>query len=315
GVPCVATAAAWSRARVALQDRDEQGDRSRQAREAIRSPRRSAARGAGARWRIARGSRDCGEGAADGTARRVRAAQGAGTVVHGGIGRARVQRGRGQVARGGSDEESEGGDAMSELDVVVADARERLVRRARREGLETVGYRVVDSPLGPLWVAVGPRGLLNIHYGAEPSPLELRRIVRAYGPGVLPDARRVDDVARELDQYWSGKRRAFDITVDLSPLTPFQRKVLAVTARVPYGQLITYAKVAHNAGNDRAYRAAAGAIGDNPIPIVVPCHRVVASDGTLGGYAGGLDAKRRLLQLERGAVPPGGWPPAHLSRT
>ena len=86
---------------------------------------------------------------------------------------------------------------MSELDVVVADARERLVRRARREGLETVGYRVVDSPLGPLWVAVGPRGLLNIHYGAEPSPLELRRIVRAYGPGVLPDARRVDDVASD----------------------------------------------------------------------------------------------------------------------
>jgi len=205
---------------------------------------------------------------------------------------------------------------MRELGPIVANARERLMARARREGLETVGYRIVDSPLGPLWVAVGPRGLLNIHYGAEPSALELRRIVRAYGPGVLPDARRVDAVARELDQYWSGKRREFDVTVDLSPLTPFQRKVLAVTARVPYGELITYAKVAQQAGNDKAYRAAAGAIGDNPIPIVVPCHRVVASDGTLGGYAGGLDAKRHLLQLERGAaVPPGGWPPAHLSRS
>lgn len=205
---------------------------------------------------------------------------------------------------------------MSEFGPVVADARERLMARARREGLETVGYRVVDSPLGPLWVAVGPRGVLNIHYGAEPSPLELRRIVRAYGPGVLPDARRVDVVARELDQYFSGKRREFDVAIDLSPLTPFQRKVLGVTARVPYGELTTYAKVAHNTGNDKAYRAAAGAIGDNPIPIVVPCHRVVASDGTLGGYAGGLDAKRRLLKLERGAdVPKGGWPPAHLSRS
>jgi len=205
---------------------------------------------------------------------------------------------------------------MSELGPVVADARERLMARARREGLETVGYRVVDSPLGPLWVAVGPRGVLNIHYGAEPSSLELRRIVRTYGPGVLPDARRVDHVARELDQYFSGKRREFDVPIDLSPLTPFQRKVLAITARVPYGELITYAKVAHNTGNDKAYRAAAGAIGDNPIPIVVPCHRVVASDGTLGGYAGGLDAKRRLLKLERGTdVPPGGWPPAHLSRS
>ena len=108
---------------------------------------------------------------------------------------------------------------MSELGPVVADARERLMARARREGLETVGYRVVDSPLGPLWVAVGPRGVLNIHYGAEPSSLELRRIVRTYGPGVLPDARRVDDVARELDQYFSGKRREFDVPIDLSPLT------------------------------------------------------------------------------------------------
>src|SRR4026207_2472278 len=183
---------------------------------------------------------------------------------------------------------------MNEREGVVADARERLMARARPEGLETVGYRVVDSPLGPLWVAVGPRGVLSIPYGAEPSSLELRRIVRAYGPGVLPDARRVDDVARELDQYFSGKRREFDVPIDLSPLTPFQRKVLAITARVPYGELITYAKVARNTGNDKAYRAAAGAIGDNPIPIVVPCHRVVASDGTLGGYAGGLEAERRL---------------------
>ena len=203
---------------------------------------------------------------------------------------------------------------MTELDPLVTDARERLMRRARREGLESVGYRVVDSPLGPLWIAIGPRGLVNIHYGTEPSPREQRRIVRAYGPGVLPDARRVDPVARELDQYWSGKRREFDVTVDLSPLTPFQRKVLGVTARVPYGELITYAEVARKTGNDNAYRAAAGAIGDNPVPIVVPCHRVVASDGTLGGYAGGLDAKRRLLKLERGSVPSGGWPPAHLSR-
>ena len=200
---------------------------------------------------------------------------------------------------------------MTELGGIVANARERLIARARREGLETVGYRVVIRRLGPL--GRGRAARLLIHYGADRRP-ELRRIVRAYGPGCC--AKRVDSVARELDQYWSGKRREFDVTVDLSPLTPFQRKVLAVTARVPYGELITYAKVAHEAGNDRAYRAAAGAIGDNPIPIVVPCHRVVASDGTLGGYAGGLDAKRRLLQLERGtAVPKGGWPPAHLSRS
>jgi len=87
---------------------------------------------------------------------------------------------------------------------LVSDSRDRLLQRARRDGLETVGYRVVDSPLGPLWIAVGPKGVLAIHYGAEPSPGELARIVRTYGPGVLPDARRADPVARELDQYFAG---------------------------------------------------------------------------------------------------------------
>jgi len=195
---------------------------------------------------------------------------------------------------------------------LVDDARERLLARARREGLVTVGYDVMDSPLGPLWIAVGPRGVLAIHYGARPDPRELARITRAYGPAVLPDRRRCDAVLEELDQYFAGRRRSFDVAVDLRPLTPFQRRALAATARVPYGELTTYREVARRAGNARASRAAGQAIGANPIPIVVPCHRVVASDGTLGGYSGGLRAKRRLLALERGEalVPAGGWPPA-----
>lgn len=193
---------------------------------------------------------------------------------------------------------------MNEL---MTDARERLVARARREGLETVGYTVVDSPLGPLWVAVGPKGVLAIHYGAEPSPLELGRIVRTYGPGVLPDPKRADAVARELDQYFAGKRRRFDVAVDLSPLTTFQRRILAATAAVEFGDVSTYAKVAARAGSAKGSRAAGQALGANPIPIVVPCHRILASDGSLGGYAGGLDAKRRLLSLERGEAPAGGW--------
>lgn len=190
---------------------------------------------------------------------------------------------------------------------VMSESRERLLARARREGLESVGYRVVDSPLGPLWVAVGPKGVLAIHYGAEPSHLELARIVRVYGPGVLPDPRRADPVARELDQYFEGKRRVFDVRVDLSTLTPFQRAILGATARVGYGDVATYGTVAADAGNPRASRAAGAALGSNPVPIVVPCHRVLASDGSLGGYGGGLEAKRRLLKLERGSVPPGGW--------
>jgi methylated-DNA-[protein]-cysteine S-methyltransferase len=190
---------------------------------------------------------------------------------------------------------------------VMSESRERLLSRARREGLESVGYRVVDSPVGPLWIAVGPKGVLAIHYGAEPSHGELARIVRTYGPGLLPDPKRADPVARELDQYFEGRRRSFDVPVDLSPLTAFQRAILGATARVPYGEVATYATVAERAGNRRASRAAGAALGSNPVPIVVPCHRVLASDGSLGGYGGGLDAKRRLLRLERGTVPPGGW--------
>lgn len=190
---------------------------------------------------------------------------------------------------------------------LVIDARERLLARARREGLETVGYRVVDSPLGPLWIAVGPKGVLAIHYGAEPDPGELRRIVHAYGPGLLPDARRADAVARELDQYFAGRRRSFGVAFDLSPLTDFQRRILSATARVAFGEVSTYAGVAAAAGSARAFRAAGQALTANPIPIVVPCHRILASDGTLGGYAGGLDVKRRLLGLERAEVPDGGW--------
>ena len=197
------------------------------------------------------------------------------------------------------------------LEPLLTEARERLIARARREDLITVGYDLMDSPLGPLWIAVGPRGVVGIHYG-EPDERELARISRTYGPAVLPDPARCGRVESELDQYFAGRRRAFDVEVDLTPLTPFQRRILAATSKVPYGAVTTYRTVARNAGNEQASRAAGGALGANPIPIVVPCHRVVATGGSLGGYAGGLAAKRRLLALERGeaGVPTGGWPPA-----
>ncbi|MBU6422693.1 MAG: methylated-DNA--[protein]-cysteine S-methyltransferase [Chloroflexota bacterium] len=197
---------------------------------------------------------------------------------------------------------------MTRTDDAVAEAREHLAHRARREGLATVGYGVVDSPVGPLWVAMGPRGVSTIHFGREPSAWELRRLVRLFGPAIVPDARRTSPLARELDQYFAGRRRTFDVPADLRGLTPFQERVLRRTSRIAYGDLVTYKTIARSAGNERASRAAGAAVGSNPIPIVVPCHRVVASDGTLGGYGGGLDAKRRLLALERGEVPAGGWP-------
>jgi len=198
---------------------------------------------------------------------------------------------------------------MNALEPLVDEAREHLLARAKREGLVRVGYDIMHSPLGPLWIAVGPRGVVNIHYGVTPDPRELARITRAYGPGVLPDRRSCDRVLTELDQYFAGRRKRFDVEVDLAPLTPFQQRILMATARVPYGELTTYKVVARQAGNEQASRAAGAALGANPIPIVVPCHRIVAADGTLGGYAGGLAAKRRLLALERGKaeVPAGGW--------
>ena len=191
------------------------------------------------------------------------------------------------------------------LELALTDARERLLRRAKREGLTTVGYDVLPSPLGPLWVAITPRGVATIHYGAEPSPTELRRLVRVYGPGIVPDHKRSSALARQLDQYFNGKRQAFDIGYDLSGLTPFQTRVLNATAKIPFGTVSTYGAIAKRAGNQKASRAAGGALNQNPIPIVVPCHRVVGASGGLVGYAGGLDVKRRLLGLEGAAVVPG----------
>jgi len=197
------------------------------------------------------------------------------------------------------------------IDAVLTEARERLLARAKKEGLATVGYDRLESPLGPLWVAITPKGVATIHYGAEPPESELRRLVRVYGPGIVPDHRRSGPLARELDQYFRGKRRTFDIAADLSGLTPFQRRVLAQTAKIAFGDLLTYRAIAARIGNERASRAVGGAVGANPIPIIVPCHRVIATDGSLGGYAGGLDAKRTLLAIERpGAIPAGGWPQA-----
>lgn len=187
------------------------------------------------------------------------------------------------------------------IDLRLADARERLLARAKREGLTTVGYDVLPSPLGPLWVAITPRGVATIHYGDAPSPAELRRLIRTYGPGIVPDHARSDALARELDEYFNGRRHEFAVAYDLAGLTPFQIRVLRATAKIPFGSVSTYGAIAERAGNGKASRAAGGALNANPIPIVVPCHRVVGKGGALVGYAGGLDVKQRLLEIEGAA--------------
>jgi len=163
---------------------------------------------------------------------------------------------------------------------------------ALREGLVDVRYDIVDSPVGELFVAATDRGLARISY--FPDGME-DVLARSFGPRVLRLP--LDDVRRELDEYFAGKRRTFDLPLDLR-VAPFHAAVLAELARVPYGETDTYGALAAKAGSPRAARAVGTVMNRNPIPIVLPCHRIVGASGALTGYAGGLEIKRHLLQLE-----------------
>jgi methylated-DNA-[protein]-cysteine S-methyltransferase len=169
--------------------------------------------------------------------------------------------------------------------------------KAAAEGLLDVAYDVADSPIGPLLLAASPRGVCRISFGADAEE-EVDMLARAHGVRVLRSPRSVDALRRELDDYFEGRRRAFDVAVDTSVLPAFQQLVLEELARVPYGQVATYGGLAAKIGKPRAARAVGGALNRNPIPIVLPCHRVVGSTGSLVGYAGGLERKRALLELE-----------------
>jgi len=177
-------------------------------------------------------------------------------------------------------------------------AAARLAEQAADQGLLDVAYGSADSPFGPLLVAVTRRGLVRLSYPERPVDEELEELSRTVSPRILHAPKATDEVRRELDEYFAGHRRSFDVPLDLSSVAGFRRRILGATARIPFGAVRTYREVATSAGNDRAVRAAGNALGSNPIPIVVPCHRVVRTGGGLGGYTGGLDRKRRLLQLE-----------------
>jgi methylated-DNA-[protein]-cysteine S-methyltransferase len=181
-------------------------------------------------------------------------------------------------------------------------ALDRFATRAAGDGLLDVAYTTLDTPVGELLVAATPRGVVRISYlDWFPADETLGDLSRRVSPRVLEAPERLDEIRRELDEYFEGERRSFDISVDRTLLGPFARKVLGRTAKIPYGEVSTYAAVAAAAGSPRASRAAGNALAGNPIPIVIPCHRVLRSGGGLGGYAGGLDRKTRLLALE-GAI-------------
>ena len=177
-------------------------------------------------------------------------------------------------------------------------AAERLAARAAEEGLLDVAYALVDSPVGPLLVAGTKRGLVELAYDPDDLDLQLGRLSAKVSPRVLEAPARLDSVRRELDEYFAGRRLDFDVPIDWSLTSGFTQRVLRATARVPYGQVATYREMAAKAGNSKAVRAAGNALGANPIPIVVPCHRILRTGGALGGYGGGLPRKEFLLRLE-----------------
>ena len=179
-----------------------------------------------------------------------------------------------------------------------AQALDQLAARAEREGLLDVAYAQVDSPLGPLTVAVTRQGLVRLAYPDQPLDNVLSDLAQDVSPRVLEAPARLDPVRRELEEYFEGRRQTFQTPIDWRLTRGFFRKVLEATARIGYGQVSTYAEVADGAGSPRAVRAAGNGLGSNPMPVVVPCHRVLRTGGGLGGYTGGLERKQFLLALE-----------------
>jgi methylated-DNA-[protein]-cysteine S-methyltransferase len=173
-----------------------------------------------------------------------------------------------------------------------------LTARAAAEGLLDVAYRTVDSPVGTLLLARTPAGLVRVAFAVQDHDAVLTSLASSVSPRVLEAPHELDQVARELDEYFAGRRTAFDVPLDLQLLRGFRRDVVVHLADIAYGRTASYAAVAELAGSPRAVRAVGTACALNPLPLVLPCHRVVRSDGSPGQYVGGADAKLALLDLE-----------------
>ncbi|SFJ98300.1 methylated-DNA--[protein]-cysteine S-methyltransferase [Cellulomonas sp. KH9] len=186
----------------------------------------------------------------------------------------------------------------------------RLVAEAQADGLLDVTYRVVDSPVGRLLVAAGESGVLRVAFEVQGHTAALDDLAARVGPRVLEGGARLDPVLRELDEYFAGRRRTFDVPVDLRLTRGFRRDVVASLTAVPYGATASYRQVAAAAGRPAAVRAVGTACALNPVPLLLPCHRVVRSDGSPGRYAGGEAAKRALIGLERAGGGPLATAPA-----
>ena len=178
---------------------------------------------------------------------------------------------------------------------------ERLAAAAQRDGVLDVAYRTIDSPVGSLLLAATEQGLIRVAYASEGHEAVLQALATRISPRILHAPGRLEAAARELGEYFAGHRRRFDLPLDLRLSAGFRRTVLSHLPEIGYGRTASYASVAQLAGHPKAVRAVGTACATNPLPVVVPCHRVVRSDGRMGGYLGGLDAKRTLLSLEAAA--------------
>lgn len=183
------------------------------------------------------------------------------------------------------------------MNPVSPDLDRRFRDAAAREHLLDVAYDLVDTPIGTLLIAATERGLCRIAYDAEPER-ELDLLAGSFGVRVLRSASPIDPARRQLDEYFEGKRQRFDLAVDLALQADFNLRVLRELARVPYGEVVTYGELAARAARPRAARAVGTVMNRNPLPIVLPCHRVIGANGKLVGYGGGLDRKEALLRLE-----------------
>lgn len=174
----------------------------------------------------------------------------------------------------------------------------KLAAAAQRDGILDVAYRTVDSPVGSLLIAATDAGLVRVAYAIEDHDTVLQDLADAISPRVLHAPGRLDTAAAELDDYFAGRRRRFDLPIDWSLSKGFRRTVLGHLPDIGYGTTASYSTVAALAGNPKAVRAVGTACATNPLPVVVPCHRVVRADGAIGAYLGGVDAKHTLLDLE-----------------
>lgn len=181
---------------------------------------------------------------------------------------------------------------------VSARLHARLAAAAAADGILDVAYRTVDTPLGTLLLAATEQGLVRVAYASQGHDAALAQLAELVSPRILNAPGRLDAVTRQLGEYFGHQRQVFDVPLDLRLSAGFRRSVLAHLRQIPYGATESYAQVAAAAGSPRAVRAAGTACATNPVPIVVPCHRVVRSDGSSGGYAGGPAAKQALLTLE-----------------